>query len=233
MVLQKLQAPKINNLLFKLPFQQFSNETGNTSPGNNFWIISRINILLCTPQIVGLLLLFFQMIEMPFRFVSLPPFLMKKVRVVACHVLNNFHAERERERERDLKVNPEFEKMTAVLSNAICYQGSLPTAGECWKKRNCLLQPKIVMMDLSKIATYYVLNIVGNTKTPLQPWAWVVLAWEIASGPKHSWKYQNSIATLGMGDHSGTLGTVGNGFGPRCCIEDKCQSGPFIGGCKT
>ena len=133
MVLQKLQAPKINNLLFKLPFQQFSNETWNTSPGITFerWNnLSNKYFALYTAN-SGIAAAFFQMIEMPFRFVSLPPFLMKKVRVVACHVLNNFHAERERERERDLKVNPEFEKMTAVLSNAICYQGSLPTAAEC------------------------------------------------------------------------------------------------------
>ena len=133
MVLQKLQAPKINNLLFKLPFQQFSNETWNTSPGITFerWNnLSNKYFALYTAN-SGIAAAFFQMIEMPFRFVSLPPFLMKKVRVVACHVLNNFHAERERE--RDLKVNPEFEKMTAVLSNAICYYGSLPTAGECQK----------------------------------------------------------------------------------------------------
>ena len=103
MVLQKLQAPKINNLLFKLPFQQFSNETGNTSPGITFerWNnLSNKYFALYTAN-SGIAAAFFQMIEMPFRFVSLPPFLMKKVRVVACHVLNNFHAERERERERE------------------------------------------------------------------------------------------------------------------------------------
>lgn len=73
------------------------------------------------------------MIEMPFSVLSLL-LLMKKVRVVACHVLNNFQAEGE----RDVEVNPEFWKMTVLSGNAICSQWIVNVDN--------LLRPEIALM---------------------------------------------------------------------------------------